>query len=246
VLDSTSTTTAAETTTTQDEATSTTVAESTTTLAVVELDESDPRSADAIVGNDAPPLDHGEDGVISIIASAYDVNTFGSTRIFVVARNNTSEQVKGIEIAITIRDDTGGLISSAETGDMYPYRIDPGGIAFGMAFVSNTELEEGTQFEFQAVGSDLSEKYDTNVDLRIVEHGLPGDTVIGIIENPATGVVEFSEAAVMCFHEDGEVSWFDDSYAEADEIQPGGTSPVSIDLRDRECQIYLMAATGRE
>lgn len=243
---STTTTTSAEVTTTEAEGTTTTTVEPTTTTPAVELDDSDPRSADAIVGNEPPPLDRGEDGVISVIASSYEANRFGSTRVFVVARNNTDDQVKGIEIAITVRDDSGGLVSSAETGDMYPYRVAPGGIAFGMAFISDTQLGEGAQFEFQTAASDFSEEYDTNIDLLIVEHGQPGDTVVGILENPATNTVEYNEAAVMCFHEDGALSRFDESYAEADEINPGGTSPVSIDLRDYACPIYLMAATGRE
>lgn len=242
----TTTTKAAETTTTEAEGTTTTTVEETTTTVTAELDDSDPRSADAISGNDAPPLEKGEEGVLSVIGGIMNVSPYGSTSLYVVIRNNTEEQVKGVEVAFTIRDGSGSLLASADTSKMFPYRVDPGGIAFGSAYLSGTELPMDAEFEFQVSSSDFADKYDSTVDLVIVEHGNPGDRLIGIVENPIDNSVHLAQVGAMCFAEDGEVLWFDDSFVEGDSIESGETSPVSIDLRENECPIYLMASSAFE
>jgi hypothetical protein len=245
--ESATTTKPADTTTTSEaEATTTTVVTATTTTEARDLDESDPRNADAVSGNEAPPLERGEEGILSVITGNWNSTAYGSTYVYLVVRNNTGEEVKDVEVAFTIRDGSGTLLASGNTSDMYPYRVDAGGITFGSAFLSDTELPPDAQFEFQLTSSDRAEKYESRLNLVVIEHGHPGDKLIGIIENPSSTSVHLAQVGAMCFAEDGEVLWFDDSFAEADSIDSGGTSPVSIDLRENECPIYLMAAKAFE
>lgn len=245
--EATTTTTSAETTTTAPVTTTTAAAEpTTTTSAPPDLDDSDPRSADAVSGNAAPPLRKGDEGVLSVIGASYTVSAFGSTSVYVIIRNNTDELVKDVEVTITIRDSSGGLLASADTGDLYPYRVEPGGVAFGSAFLSGTELPADVQFEWQVASSDSGDRFDSRVNLLITEHGNPGDKIIVIVENPTDASVHLAQVGAMCFAEDGEVLWFDDSFVDADSIEPEGTSPASIDLRDNECPIYLIASKAFE
>ena len=245
--ESATTTKPADTTTTSEaEATTTTVVTVTTTTEARDLDESDPRNADAVSGNEAPPLEKGEEGALSVISGSWNSSAYGSTYVYLVVRNNTGEEVKDVEVAFTIRDGSGDLLASGDTSDLYPYRVDAGGITFGSAFLSDTELPPDAQFEFQLTSSDRAEKYESRLNLVVIEHGHPGEKLIGIIENPSSTGVHLAQLGAMCFAEDGEVLWFDDSFAEADSIGSGGTSPVSIDLRDSECPIYLMAAKAFE
>jgi hypothetical protein len=244
--EATTTTTSAETTTSAPATTTTTAAEPTTTTAPADLDDSDPRSADAISGNAAPPLAKGDDGVLSVIGANYSVSGFGSSSVYVIIRNNTDELVKDVEVTITIRDSSGGLLASADTGDIYPYRVEPGGVAFGSAHISDFELPTDAQFEWQVASSNLGDSFDSRLNLVVTEHGNPGDTIIVIVENPTDTVVWLARVGAMCFTEDGEVLWFDDTSVDADSIDPGGTSPASVDLRDNDCPIYLIASKAFE
>jgi hypothetical protein len=207
-----------------------------------ELAESDPRSADAISGNSSPPLAEGEPDVLSVVQAAHRDSGFGSTRVFVVVRNNTSESVKGIEVAFTVRDKDGGLLASGDSSEMYPYRVGPAEISFGSAYLSDVEIPPDARFDFQVGSSDTSERYDDRVDLIVAEHGKPGDSVVGILDNNTEWSVQLAQAGVMCFLEDGSITWFDESFSDEDSIAAGGTGSVTVDLRGNECPIYLVAS----
>jgi hypothetical protein len=182
--------------------------------------------------------------VLSVIQGGWS-SSFGSTQLVFVVRNNTAFEVKGMSVAYTVRDASGELMASGDTlFSLRPYRVGPGEIAFGDSFLSNVELPQDAQFEFQVESSDASDQHDDQIDLSIQEHSQQGDTLVAIIGNETGGPVQLNSAGVACFLEDGSVSGYGDASSDVDTIQDGDTSPVSIDLRDTECPICLISARG--
>jgi hypothetical protein len=243
--ETTSTTTRSTTSTTPPAQASSTSAPSGTTTSVA-LDATDPRNSDAIEGNGAPPLPVGEPGVVSVINGAFSTDTsFESTRMFFVVRNNTDGPVKAIEVAFTVRDSGGSLLTSGTTSSMYPWYVGPGEISYGSGYIGDMAIPEDAEVESQ-VSSDPSDGQDSIYQPSIQEHTLQSENVVAIIANNTDVVLTLVSAGVMCFLADGAISWFDTGFADLDPINTGDSSPVTVDMRDAVCPIYLISAYGFE
>lgn len=239
----TSTTTTASPTTTMEVATTTTPS-STTTSAAQQLDDSDPRNVPAISGNDNPPLGVGPPDEIGYLVTAHTTTSSGHTRVFVLLRNNTNETARGVQAAVTMRDAGGQLVASGELSDVFPYRLEPGQIGFGEMFVSDVELPANAAFEFQWSTTEIPEDRDDQVDLVIPEHTLQGDQIVAIVENNTDSAVRLVQAGAVCILENGGIAWLSSSFTDADTLEPGGTSPVTVDMNGQDCPFYLVSAHG--
>jgi hypothetical protein len=241
-----STTTEATTTTSVAASTTTTLAPVETTTTSGALDDTDPRNSAAIEGNGTPPLAVGEPGAVSVISGAYiGDQTFDSTRMFFVVRNNTGGSVDAIEVAYTVRDSNAGLLASGTTTNMYPWYVGPGEIGFGSGFIREMALPSDAAVETQ-VSSEPSDGQAYILQPSIQEHTLQGENVVAIIRNDTGSSLTLASAGAMCFLEDGAISWFDTGFADLDPIPVGGTSPVTVGVGGAECPIYLISSYGFE
>jgi hypothetical protein len=243
--EATSTTTAPPlTTTTSTAVTTTSMAAPQSTTSVV-LDGSDPRASGVVAGNAAPPLPVGEPGVTVIAGHSSSDPTFDVSRLTLVVRNNSDQEVRGIDVAFTIRDSDGGLLVSGSTSDFSPYRVEPGGIALGSGFISELALPENVQFEFDVSTSDFEGGGRENVT--IAEHALQAGAIVAIVGNDNTFPMHLVSVNAVCFREDGTTTWSGSGFADRDSIESGGTSSVTVDRpSDIECPTYLLAGAGFE
>ena len=165
--------------------------------------------------------------------------------MFFVVRNNTDEPVEAVEVAFTVRDTSGGLLTSGDTSGMYPWYVGPGEISYGSGFISDMALPADAAVETQ-VSSEPFDGQDFIFQPSIQEHTLQGTNVVAIIANDTDVALTLVSAGVMCFLADGAISWFDMGFAEVDPIGAGGTSPVTVDMRDAVCPTYLISVHGFE
>ncbi len=231
-------------TTTLSPTTTTSALVTTTTSGIVEYDDGDPRSVDAVSGNENPTLGVGAPGEISYLVAAHTTTSSGSTYVFVLLRNNTPDLARGVEAAVTVRAPTGNLLASGEIGDVYPYRIEPGEIGFGEIFLSGVELPGDVEFEFQWSTTDIPENRDDQVDLVVTEHVLQGGQIVAIVENNTASTVELVEVGAICIMESGGIAWFNEAFVDFDVLEPGTTSPVTVNMNDQPCPYYLISAQG--
>jgi hypothetical protein len=215
---------------------------STTTLAPASYD---PRGVGAVVGNAAPALPEGEDGALSVVASLVEYTPLlRITHVYVVVRNRTDTEVRGPEVTITGRDADGAVVVTGTVKHIQPHRVPPGGVAFGLVEIENTDDPDGVTFEYTVAPTEHPESRDNMVNYPITEFERNGREITAVLENDRDVSAGLLEVWAACFDETGALTLVDFGVVQPVQIQPGETGSSTFGIGDAVCPIYLLTAVG--
>jgi hypothetical protein len=193
-----------------------------------------------VSGNAFQFIPEGTAGEVAVVTLGPVDSSFGSSRIPVVIRNNTESTVEGASVAIVARDSSNAMIAVAEASSMYPFRLPPGEIAFGEAYISNTILPPEVTFE-TLVTSDPEGAGCCGELLTVVSHSLLGERIVGELRNDSPEEAGYAIAQVMCFVGGQPYGTYSGSVV-GDSLAPGASGAFQVDLYDA-CENYLIAGS---
>lgn len=162
--------------------------------------------------------------------------------LVVVVRNATDQPVYEVEVNGVARASDGSLIGSGTARDMYPALVPPGGIAFGSVFFGRDTLSDDSEIDLSVQSRDARRSYR---DITLVElNFIPGDRprFVGVMENTASNLGRFAQAAVACFDNDVPVA-VETSFSDLVDIEAGQTDTFDLQLRRGiACDDHLVTA----
>jgi len=197
---------------------------------------------ESVVGTALELLAAGEPNAIDVIA----VGPYVDRELPIAIRNNTAETVQRVTVAATAQDADGSLLASGQDRNLLPYRVVPGGVAFGYIDFSGVDLPADASFEFTVQGTPAQELSDAGIlDYQVTEVSSIDGRFVGQVINGQDRQLSSSSLRLMCFDDDGTL--IDSHFASLnpDRVDPGKTSTFQVLLdEDEACPRFLAAAWG--
>ena len=185
-------------------------------------------------------LPAGDPGVVAVVTAAAALD--GSRSLPVIVRNNTASTVGQIEVTGTARDAAGTLVGSGSSQGFDPVLVEPGEIAWGYVYFGDIE-GEGITFELSTSGEEPGFFLPVEItELNATDDNLVGG-IINNLESEVSGPIGISG---VCFATDGTLADTFSTFAEQDDLPPGGVGSFSANFYGDPCSIGLVAASGYE
>jgi hypothetical protein len=209
------------------------------------VDISGPQAYTSLLVQGEPALTAGGDAVALTLGPALR----GSVPFLVY--NGTDGPVSRIEVSGTAVDGDGTALGSGRSQGIEPNVIPPDGFGFGIVFVGADDLPVDATIDSPAIDyttglGDFENIVTIDVtDLTPIESDF--DDFTGTITNPhdieVTGPISIGLA---CLDDAGRLTGVFSTFADRDNIEPGGTSTFTISLYgdDVACDGYLVGASG--
>ncbi len=166
--------------------------------------------------------------------------------------NGTSQSVNGVDVAGSAMSGS-TVVGSGSSQDVQPAVLDPGQVAFGMVYYSQT-LPSGSTFNLKATSS----SYSTALNAQVVQAnysasgGFGGGSVVGTVSNNGTTTLSSPiETDLYCFNPAGALTYVMSGYVDGNsDLAPGATGSYSIDVSTDDagnplpCPTYLVGSSG--
>lgn len=199
-----------------------------------------------MVGNAKPKLGKGIPGKVTVVAQA-PFNS-DSSIVPVLVRNDTDATVYDVTLTVRSTDSAGKLIGSGSDQGFRPTAVAPGQIAIGYAFFSGGSTNAESNLEFEVDHSNEPSGYTVDLPittLNLVKSDLSGSDLVGEVTNSTSEEVSRPGISTACFDAGGALLSVDAfSNTVKDELAAGTKSAFTVNLFDKKCPSYLLAAVG--
>jgi Mg-chelatase subunit ChlD len=215
------------------------------------LEQLEPTVAGYVGGNAFPLLEAGESGELSIVAVGPYQEGLG---LPIVVRNDTGEDVEGVEVSAVARDADGGLLGQGSTNGIYPYVVVDGGLAFGRIYFGVGDLPDDAEYEDVEIEAEPRSDEPIFLDMTVEEAGVREGQIVGIVRNDQGQDVSNLRPAIACFDEAGELlevnekllGAADTSLEVGDETTVAFTPDRGAGGLEGPCLAFLFAAQAQE
>jgi hypothetical protein len=204
-----------------------------------------------IGGNAFSLVPAGESGELSVVAYGSPDPSVSFLGMPVVVRNNTGEDVAGVNLSATARDSGGGLLGAGNALFVSPFEIVSGGLAIATIHFGGATLPADAEFEFNIEPLDSSEaRFRSERDLDIVEAELFEDRIVGTLENPhEDDVAGPITVGAVCFDTEGTVLSYDIGTIEVGSLASGDTASFQVSIlgfliSGQGCPAFLVTGYG--
>jgi hypothetical protein len=189
-------------------------------------------------------LPPGEAGTVAVIA----VGLPEEWSVPVVLRNNTAETLVLTTVHGTAQDAHGDLIGTGDPGAfMSPIVLSPGQVAIAVVYFNSRDyLPADAVLTFEVETEPMTGASVFRQDLDLVDAVKEADGIVGLARNgSAAPLVGKVNVVSVCFDATGTVTEFSIGFADALDLEPGETVPVSIPITDADsCAAFLVGANG--
>lgn len=169
----------------------------------------------------------------------------------VVIRNNTANEVKGVNLSATARDGSGALLGAGNAVFVTPFDIVPGGLAIAGVNFGGAAIPEDAKIEFKVEPMQSSvARFRPERDLDVVEANVFEDRIVGTLKNSQNEAVNGPiQVSAVCFDLDGNALSFDLGSAQVATLAKGDTASVQVTLlgymmSGQGCPAFLIAGFG--
>jgi hypothetical protein len=243
---------ATSTTETTSGSTAGTGAETTTPPTTAAAPAATPSVPPSFGGTAHPTLTAGTPGTLDVtyVGTAYSQGS--GTIVPVEVWNGTSQSVKGIDIAGSAMSGP-TVVGSGSSQDVQPALLDPGQVAFGMVYFSQS-FPSGTTFNLKATGSSYSSRTNAQVVQAnyTASGGYGSGSVVGTVTNNGSATMTWPIGTdLYCFSTGGALLIVMSGYVDGNAgLASGATGSYSIAistdnaLNALPCPTFLVGSSG--
>jgi len=201
-------------------------------------------AGDYLYNQSVGDLPAGSAGEVAIIARGVP-DKYGTVQV--VVRNNTGAPVSQIGLTGVAYDASGAIVGSGEDHGFNPGYVADGEISMGYLYFGSDTVKPDSDVDITVDSESGDDDFGLYVrNLVISDVNVTGTAVLGRLTNPHDVAVSGPISVdLVCFDAEGTPIDMHQTYADADEVDPGGQATFSIDFSDPgPCESFLMAASG--
>jgi hypothetical protein len=200
--------------------------------------------SDVLAGTATVTPPAGPAGKLAVVTVGRDSGVI-ETYFPVVVRNNTSDAVSHVDMAVTAKDAAGKVIGSGASQHFAPQDIESGEASLAYVYFAN-KLPRGTKFDFSFDSQPPSTDPFAMADLKVNQANHRGSHIVGIATNTKGKTLQgpFS-VAVFCFTPAGRLTTTQATFANGpDSLAANKTVSYDIDLVYKPCSTFLVGSSG--
>jgi len=199
-------------------------------------------------GNASPTFPAGDAGEVTVVSNgpfAKDED-FGSAKLLVAFRNNTSAPISHVDLSGTARAD-GELVATGASQGTTPSQVGVGEV--GLAFIYFESVgdvpDKGLDYDFAIETSPADTSSFNTAPFAVAEATNNGSAVIGTATNGTDATVSGPySVAVYCFQGDQLADQIGSYADQGADIEPGGTVSFTVDLYGTKCETFAVGVSG--
>ena len=190
-------------------------------------------------------------GPIEIIDANYYEDDFGSFNFLILVENTGDVGLEFVEASVTLKDSAGNIVANENfysTVDL----VVPGGRA-PISLYWSDGVPEWDTYEIFVEGDEESDFFSYYTDMEVTSSELSEDDfggyeIIGEVQNTGGLAAEFVTIVAILYDADGRIVGEGFTFADADVMQPGDTSPYTLFVFSTagEVATYELIAEGSE
>lgn len=173
--------------------------------------------------------------------------TYDGSRLPIVIRNNTDEEISDITVSATVKSADGALIGAGGDLDIKPFAVEAGSYAIGYLYFDGIDLAPDVEFEYDI---DYEEGVDLNflysIDLEVGDVAYLDGRLVGELINSSNEVAKGPFGiSVACISPEGDLLDYWDGYSDKEEADPGESIPFQVEgYSGADCRNFVIAGSG--